>query len=452
MKNNFILGTVFCILVAIAYYYEEMEKPINDKIIQLEQGHIIGDKTKITELKTNHFHLIKKKNEWMLKDSLWKVDQLKVISFIEALSALRITGSMAASERLKWDISEEVNLRIHGKVEKITLLGVSKVTGSLYFSRSQNTGIISIVQDEKAYEDIYQNDLDLGLRKYARLIKVFKQGAESFLDLNLLNAMGLNKILYVKVENTRQRPFELHIKDKQTKPNILNPLKTKNLLNRFTELMSIKRIVRIIGKGKNILTDKRSVVLVEGDSTERIVEYYLGLNGRYGHYLKIQGMDSLYEVELYDKNIFTVGIEDFWEKKFVHNNSIDFQQLKKLDFEIKYKNEYYPFYVNNFQQFKIMSDDDRIEFIDRTRMNFLFNLLFNLTEFKEAIYVENILDKTFLTNSLHIKMFDNLYIVKLKTQEIIVDDTKNQLRFYFTNKSGKVDTTFFEKIFTVKNK
>ena len=457
MKNNILLAVVFSVLVSIAYFTEEFYPKTQTAIKKEKQSQLI-DLTDVTEIKTKSFHLKKTNDSWQLEDQQWRVNPLVVDTYLKAISSLNITGSMVKSDRLTWDEDQQIEFKIKGKAQKLNLLGVSKVTGSMYLSRSLDSHLIYIVKDSSSFDEIYQSELDLVLRKYSRLKNIFNLEQESFLELNILKGLGIENLLEVSVENKRNRPYKISFAQKLTNPAIFSPLTYKNFEQALSSITRVKEIKRSIKKGRHLLTDKRSEVHFVTKEGIKIIDLFLGLNGQYGHYLKARDGDALYEVELSEDNLFFSHVQIFWSKNFHHN--ADFSKLKRIDFKLKKaQGENISFYVDDLKEFKVKSLNKKVNFIDTTRMNFLFNLLFNLVEFQEALFVESFQDiqqdthtgaKEKADNKFIVHLFGNQYTVELKDQEIIVDDFNHKLRYHYSNKTGLVKDGFFDKIFTVK--
>ena len=240
----------------------------------------------------------------------------------------------------------------------------------------------------------------------------------------------------------------------KTSPLAFNGIRYRNFFNRVIEGIEKIKIVNIINHGQNILSNPRSKLNLKGKE-ELNIKLYSGLNGKYGNYLKVDGRDDIIEIELMESNLFFLNVQDFWIKKIKFD--IDFKKINDFNFEISFdNNKYFDFKINDLETFKVIPTDDGVSFVSNTHMNFLFNLLFNLADFKQAHYIEELQGEALNINKgsfdLYIKIFGKFFTVKVQDDFILVGDYNDKVLFKFKYNRGQIGPGFFDKIFTVVKK
>ena len=85
-------------------------------------------------------------------------------------------------------------------------------------------------------------------------------------------------------------------------------------------------------------------------------------------------------------------------------------------------------------------------------MNFLFNLILNLADFNQALYVEQFNVSTDFEYKLKVTLLNKTLLLKILEESIVVIDMSDMLKFVFANKNAQVKPGFFDKIFTVQPK
>lgn len=450
MKVNFFLSLFLGILLIFTYFFEE-KKIFTSSTHHSGKVFNILNQQRIERIKLQQSEIERVEDDWIDLEHKWKIDNQKVHKFIEHLKQIEIYNEMAFDPKTKWDDALTLSLFFENEWHEITLLGVSKQTGAMYFKTSEFPESVFIGRFLGSSNDVYVDEIDQKIKKYLFLKKVFNTKNEVFFSSNFLISRDILKPLKVKVHNKRNKWFEVRIDKDQTIPVPYLGIEVKqtlDILNKLTEQIEVKSAIK---SGINILSDERSTVILEGQNKKITAHFYLGLNGKYGQFIKFDDDDSIYEVGLPSENIFMSNVQLFWNKKFKYG--IDFTKLKKLEFSLQnLKNEKIKFYVDDFETFKVKTSNKNVAFIDTVRMNFLFNLLLNLTEFKEAKFVQMINKKMGKEKGLIIELFKKHFKVMINMNAIYVDDTIKGIRYVFENKTQEIQKGFFDKIFTVKNK
>lgn len=449
MKTNLALLCVFLALLGVAYWTEQVQKKRPEYLAQLN-GESLVIEQKMTELETEQFHLKDVKGRWELTSTDWPVSQNTVEDYLKVLGQVKVFNEMPIQDDHHWENPVRIKYKQGGRQFELELLGVSRVTGSMYFSHSNYPGKVLIGQFIGRTKDIYISDVDKNIKNYLYIKKLFRSEKEKFLELNFLKKMIKDKLLKIKVDNTRNRWFEVDFGKKQTLPIPYLGVQLKNLKKVIENLGTFKKVIKVHREGAMVLSDKRSEMTFYTSTETIVASLFLSLNGRYGNFFKVSGMKEVLEVELFDKNLPFSHVQMFWNKTFDYK--VDFTKMKRFDFKLTTpKHKEIAFYIDDLEKFEVKSENPLIAHIDKTRMNFLFNLVFNLTDFKQAKYIRPAFNGPHMYQ-LKIELFNKKLGISIMKDQVMVDDLSTELQFVFDLKTQQVQSGFFEKIFTVKSK
>ena len=448
MYKNISLFTILTILIGIAYYTEEIKKRDDSKSKSVKTL-AIKDFANITRLKLNDVSFVKINDQWRIKDSKRSLDHNYFKILLQILKNLTIHKKINDPENEIGYIGSsqsKFEYKIGNDVYKYILGDVSQITGNFYLKINND---IFISSDKSIYDSPYRNQLDLKLRKYVRFKKLLNSDRLDYLDKKLLYDLDYNKIVKVKVDNKLNRWFSLDLLNNSTYPKAYKKIKVKKLLTKLTGLLNQLIVSKIIENQKDLLSNELSRIELFLDNNKKIVlKLYSSLNGRFSRYVQINDSDKIYEIEIKNPNIFLLNVQDFWNKKFVYD--VDLSSLDQMKFEVSTNNnEFYTFIIKDIKnEFKIESLTNKVQ-PNQTHMNVMFNLLFNLLEFKEANYVEPNIKIDNEMYNIKIKLLNKtLSIFKNKTLISVIDE-ETKVKYYFNYNTQVLDDDFFNRIFTV---
>jgi hypothetical protein len=457
MKKNLLLSLILSLLITFAYFSEEVLKG-ERKELQKSTSRLINTSFPITEIKTKQYHFVKSNGIWKEPTVAWGIDQevlnevVNIFQQIGKFSTIKKTGN---GEYFS-ENTTQFDLLVNGNWKRYVLGNVSKITGSFYVKDLDQEETVNICTDDSLLQVIHKTPVDLNLKKYLRLKNIINSKVNKFFDHNIFTGLNINldKLKTVTIDNKTNRWFNLDIQEKVTNPTAPINIRYRNFFNRMIESIEKIKIIKIIGQGQNVLTNPRGTIKFDGEK-ESSLKLYSGLNGKYGQYLKVKGRNDIIEMKLEDSSLFFLNIQDFWIKKIKYE--VDFKSLKNFDFQMSTNgNRYYQFRVNDLETFKVTTLDKKVSFISNTHINFLFNLLLNLADFKEAHHIEVIHPSEKANKGekidLHIKLFKKHFSVGIEEDFITVRDYNSMVLYKFKYNQTQVDPSFFDKIFTVVKK
>jgi hypothetical protein len=452
MRANLILTTILAFLLSIAYYSEEVvKKEVEHKRILANR--LIPQEFPIAELRTKNFHIVKLDGRWSSPVTDWSLDQSIITSLLDVFSKIYISSLIETTKKKEFigEESSSFEVKINGKWQKYILGRVSKASGAFYVQREGEEKIY-ICYDDSFLDEIHKNQVDLDFKKYLRLKGLLDITINPLLNQDILGVLGMKSLKRVRIDNKRNRWFELDFIKSTTEPKIYPEFKYLNLAKRFKQQFKSIKIKKVISNGKYVLTNLRSTIEIEDhESKKSMLKLFIGLNGKFGYFLKLDGHAGLLELDLSKKNIFFTSVQDFWNRKINYN--LKFSEQKNIHFKLgKSAKKFYSFYIDDIEKFEIKTKNKQVNFISKVHMNFLFNVVLNLIDFKQAKYVERLTKTNKETFDLHLKVFRKSLGIKLGKHLITVFDFESKIAYYFDYNTQQIKPGFFDKIFTVVNK
>lgn len=451
MRKNLGLVLLLAALLGITYYTEEVSKAKNN--IELGDTHkVFKTLSKFIEIK------LPKVTAAFDKEKKWQILNLDYPGSKEAIDSV-ILILKGLSHNTVINVTDDSEYfqegRIHFSIRtdkntfKLTLGDVSSVTGSFYFKVNDT---LYSGQDQSHFSDTYTNDLDLKIKRYLRLKKLLDLKPEDIIEKSLFRHVNLKSINFAKIDNKRNRWFQLDFANKKTVPLPYKKVKKKDLKKYFSFYLKQVFIKKIITGNKNVFTNLVSVVDFGGPQISTNIKLFAGLNGNYGKFLRVSGDDRVYEIEDKGSGIFYGNVQDYWWKTFPID--IDFKNIDRFQYEISLNhNDYKKFLITDIQKFKIEILSKDVLSVNQNMMNFVFNLLLNLVDFKESSFITpvNIGEELAISKeSISVKLFGGIYNIHIKKGEIIVLDITNSLKHTFKYNTGQFKADTLQRIFTVK--
>lgn len=454
MKNRY-LFVILISLFSLAYYLEEYRPKQLEKLSQNNDSFVIIAKN-ITEINLPHNKLKKINLTWQHQTLNEKIDFRKIQKFIDIISTLKVVDKVSYKEEYFSKTNLEFSLVNMSQLQKFKFGNVSMISGKFYLQDLAKPNFVYICQSEAVLNDIFKNELELNLKKYIRLRKFIESDKFFFLDKKLFKDISLKEISKVRVDNKRNRFFDIDLIRGETNPSKFYGLKYKNISKELLVRLDQSQFSHFIDQDNIILSDLISELTINYQPQNKkgptVVRLYATLNGKFGRYVKFKDNKKIYVLKSLNNSIFVSNMQDFWLKK--HNLGTDISGLKNFSFSLSFDDKkFFNFRVKNTENFKVSSESKQIDNLKQFKFNFLFNLILNLTEFKEASYItelnskEDIVDKEIIIN-----IFDKKYMITIGTSMIEVVDLSLKLKYYYAYDNSIISKNFFADIFRIKTK
>lgn len=448
--KNLGLFLILCVLVGGTYYYEEVYQK-NEQQITKAQTQIFKSLDQVTSFKMKNFSL-EKKDKWMVKEINYPASSKLIKDYLYILSEISSLGELASANEADYFKTTSLDFSIvqSGSLQKYSLGDISPVSGNFYLKVHGSPSKIYLCEDRSKFSGAYKDKGDLGIKKYLRLKSILEGDRFLFMERQLFKDLEVDLIQSIEIKNRHNRPYVLDLKKNKTTPETFPKVKYKNIKEVVSYLMTNSLAIGIIEPGQNILTNKISTLkFTLSEGTEIDLSVYAGLNGQYGKYAKFKNQQTLFRLPDDEPMIFKLFVQDYWNKKFLIQPRI--KGIKSFEFYLSKKDQkFYPFVVDDVEKFNFRSLDSTVTSLNKNLLNFLFNLMFNLVDFKEADYIELLAQKS--ESELYLKIFEHKFGVSLEASRIRVIDYTSSLSYYFKYDTQAIKTTSLERIFTVKKK
>jgi hypothetical protein len=450
-KKNILLSILLTGLILISYFYEEVGKSNKEKVL-VEKNSLIKNFEHIDVIKLEKLKVLKLKNKWSLENEKRSLSSSRINEVLNIFSGLMIEGKIDKREELSnyFKFNKVKASFISGGVEQtITLGDVSEITGNFYILLNDKD--LYICSDQSLLDTPYKTQLDLKLRKYLRLKSTLSLIPFDLLNKRVLYNYDLTKLKKIKVDGRRNRWFELDLVKNITSPKPYKGIEPKKLLEYTVHLLNKFMIKKRMTINSKLLSDEMGVVNLFFDDEQIEMKLYASYNGVFGRYLHMSNSIEIYELETISKNVFYMNIQDFWNKTFIFNENM--QEIDSFGFELSSDNKIYnSFSISDAKEkFVIKSLSENVEFTE-FKINFMFNLIFNLVDFKEAKYIEENIDLQKEKSHLFLKLFNKTFSIYKNKNLITVVDHTLKIKYFFNYNSQPLGDSFFETIFTVGQK
>lgn len=454
MIKNTILLIIFSTLILFAYFWEQKgNKQIFLPTDELEKIFSFSA-NEVTEIQLNHNNVVlskQKKSKWSVDQVNFQADKQKIDYLLKTITGLVVVTQIDLSEhdRKEYFVQQNHAFKItaSGNTYDMYLGDISHVTGFFYLDVN---GQIYLTKDSNFYQGLYKNPTEAEFQKYLTFKNMLKMFPRDFIEDDFLPDFDVKKIDKFWVKRKSRVAFELNLKNNQTSPPIYAPLSYANILSKLTHLWSLVKIKTITKLNKNILSEPLSHIKISYGQKTLELTLYGKLNGQLGNFITTSEDHWIYAIKDEGKDLFFADIQDFWQKKFSYSNPI--HTYKNFVFELGHPDKLYRFQVKDVEKFEIEINDARVEKLNRANMNLLFNLILNLTDFKQATFVLDSLstfDNKALVFQMHI--FDKTFKIQFKKYHLIVQDVKLNLEYHFIHKNNAIMVDTLRDFFTLRS-
>ena len=443
MKKNLFLCLVFFSLVGIAYYLEEVKKP-NQRRQNENKRRILPEETELQRVILPNLELLKnERNQWIIKDQKRIADPDVVNKLITVLKGLVKIKELPLEKEGEFFDQQASRIIFNLPEQKLNIELGKFLVASGRFALKINDEIY-LCEDESLYQQIYQSEKEKQAKKYLFLRSMLLDSSWAYTERSFFKNKDLQNLKRVKVDNKRNRWFQLDIQKQTTTPAPFNDIKLKNLSALILEKLSRVRIKREIESTQNILTEFTSEILIEGQSDLR-VRLYQNLNGQYGKFLKKNDELKIVEIEDQGSEIFFGNVQNYWLKQFPLTRQTQGNSLK---FEVS-KNgvDYFAFNITALDKFSI--EPPKNLSINRQVVNLVFNILFNLLDFREADFISKMDGiSQDVRPELYVKVEGHIYAFIVDGHYLKVQDETTGLEYNFRNVNQFIKKGIFKDFYS----
>ncbi|MBD67019.1 MAG: hypothetical protein CME62_17590 [Halobacteriovoraceae bacterium] len=458
--KNLLLGLVLLALIGLAYYSEEIykkEKMSQEEYKKIQEISFFKDLAyKFNKVKTPNYILREKSPE------AWTVENLNYPASFQMVQELRqiFQGIMTAGviekksdEHFFQNTKLPFSLFVADKEYKFLLGDISQVSGRFYL-QNLNTPEreIYICYDNSRFDIAYKEEQDLNIKKYLRFRNILQGQEDLFIERSLFARHEIKNIEKIVIDSKRNRSFIIDVLNNQTQPTAPEGISYLPIAQKLLQISGEMRVKKVIKSDQVVLSHLSSTLTFYHDKKTTQLKLYKALNNQYGFYVKFDNADAVFELDENAARLFFYTPQDFWKKKILSQKTLS--GLNQLEFKLRYPgkdNQSYSFKVDDLKNFSVNAKSDKVSSIDNDKINLLFNILFNLTEFEQADYVLE--TKTPPQGEcIDVEMLNNSYSVCLEGNKTLVYDSKHHLQHLFNYSSKQIGVSTWQGIFTLSSK
>lgn len=453
-KKNLFLFFLLLILLSLTYYWEEVYKRKQVQDVQ-EKLALIVDIPEIQKIDFPNFTIQLEKDKWKLKGFPFNLSKEKVNLLFKFLDGMKISSKISTLEKKNEEYFSKNDLSFQVTSSKGSFnykIGrISPVSGRFFVQSSLLRDLVLVIENSSPIQSAYINEADKLNQNYDQLQSILKSNGSFLLEENLLtlNGVNLNNFTQVRIDGRHNRWFELNLKEQTTFPLPFKDIKVHPLQHHFKSIFSRMKVRNLNIFKQRVLSEKRGTITFKGEST-LVLEYFKSLNSEYGNFVRIKGEPHVYSVEFLDLNIFETNVQHFWRKRIDYHTK--FSDIKVLNFNLSLKTgKDIKCQIDDLDSFEVKTTDSRVENISKPHVNFLFNLILNLTDFVEAKYIMLIEEEKPLADyDIAIELLDKTLGIKIDPNHIIVYDKSNELEYFYDYDKVQIKEDFFDQLIELK--
>ncbi len=430
MKVN---GLLFLILVGLIFFtYQFEEKEFKKKLIPTDRVYPFKN-TIFNKIKLHNLEL-EKNNDWVIMPHKFNTNQA-VYELISAFKSL-------SCEKVKVMTQSSMNFEING--EKYSLGNISPISGEFYLQTPTER---LICLHEGKTQKVYKDQKESYIYKYEMLKGMITADQAYFINRNIVDESFRTQLASVKIDNVRNRWFTLDFVRKAMHPIAPSEIELKDLKKVFQGFLDQVQVHNIFtAENENDLQKKQANLTFNQKINW---DLFYEFKNRQGLFIKKENDPFVYEISSGGQKVFFLNVQDFWKKK-IFKNMAPFLTSKDIKLDIKVKNKSYQFILKDFKSFKVVNKSKSIQSLNQNYFNFLFNLIFNLSSFSEASYIDH----------NEIKESDKMIELNILGKTLFLTQTRNIIKiywfeaglsFYFLNNVDIPLEKVITNLFTVKN-
>lgn len=355
MKKNLFLFSILIGLVVFVYYFEELGG-IKTAQREKESKQIFNHKSfgALVSFETPSAILINRGDHFVTSKSQFKVDPKKAKKLFEILGGIEIERNITNKAKSGDSLLDrkfffpKTSLKfkfIFKKGEIEYLIGNKiEVSRSFYVEiiKKDQAGLVVkkwvVAKDSTLDEGIYnKKDFHKNDQKYNRIKSLGYLEESFYYDTRIFEHSDLI-ITNVKVQNKRNKKFELNVDGKKTNPEVVKGLKSNVQFfdTFFKNLGELKGDSVLINLERDQLHKKVSEITLRTKNSS--APYILSLFKEYknveGYYLIKKGESWVYKLNKKSASIFFSNVQDFWDKRLINKNSIFGKSTKGSEFKL----------------------------------------------------------------------------------------------------------------------
>ncbi len=449
MKRNLLYFLILLILLSVTYYSEEIYKP-KGELDRKQATRLFSNPETIAKISLGKTEIVKDMLSWTVRPIFLERDEDELKDFLNIIEHISVVSSFE-----KKDISayhRRMNLKFTVKednIDRTFFLGdISESTGAFYISETiNNKKIVHICYDESLMQDIHKNQLDLDFKKYVRLQEFIELKNLKLQNKSLSQFFNLDDIGTIHIDNKRNKNFTLNLTGNVTTPLPPKGIMPYELSSAFLTYLENVSITEVYPSGQYLLDNPTAEINFKVKGNQVTLKLYASLNGEFGRYLKFSNKDFILKVNLKSPNVFFSNMQDYWDKRHLISKE-KVKSDQRLKFSLSRNSKRYEFYVDDFDKFIVEFDKTKVLGVSQTHFNMLFNLLFNLVDYKSAKYIVPAQKESL--EGIMIELLGESYQVHFDQGLLRVFERSSQVAYYYDYNTQLIDDGFFSNIFTVK--
>lgn len=454
MKKNIILTVIFFFLVGVGWLIDSGTLTTSEESTEAQSLFKIN-KSDFVSFKLPKSKIVASELGPMVEVLNSPVDPVAFDKLFKNLNSLVVVKELVDSKNSEEFFTHQslmVELETKKGQLKFRLGDVSGLTGSFYLQTFEGGNEkLFVVKNNSVLNGYYKSKLEADLKKYLELKDLLSATAFELIDKRLLSSLDISRVQKIKVDNRRNRWFEIDLEQGGTTPAPPKSVSFDFSKEKIYELLLGIKFKKFEALRNSVLEDSLSTVDIKINDEVLTLKLYGLLNNEKGLFVSKSDRPETVFTLSDGQDFFFDNVQSFWDKKLIlpTEKILNLEKLNfKLGLNLRQMVDFYAYDIQN--SFKISPKDQKVTIQDLSYFNLLFNMVFANGVFNQADMV-NKLDAKELQQiqsnkkALKLEFLDKSLLFLKENDTLTMIDIINGVEFKYLGNVGLKD--FREDLF-----
>lgn len=454
MKKNIILSLIFFSLVGVGWLIDSGTLSTSEEAAQAQSLFILN-KSDLVSLKLPKSKIVESELGPIVEGLNSPVDPVAFDRLFKNLNSLVVIKELENSKNSDEFFTHQslmVELETKSSKLKFRLGDVSGLTGSFYLQTFEDgTEKLFVVKNSSVLDGYYKSKLEADLKKYLELKDLLSATAFELIDKRLFSSLDISNVKRIKVDNRRNRWFEIDLEKVGTTPAPPKSVSVDFSKEKIFELLFGIKFQKFEALNNSVLENLLSTMDVKLNDEVLTLKLYGLFNNVKGLFVTKSNQPETVFTISDGHDFFFENVQSFWDKKLIlpTEKILEYEKLNfKLGFVSKKMIDFYAYDIQN--SFKISPRDKKVTIKDLSYFNLLFNMVFANGVFNQADIISKLDSKELQQvqnnkKALKMEFLDKSLLFLKESDTLTMVDIINGVEFKYLGNGGLKD--FKEDLF-----
>ena len=336
MKKNIILTVIFFFLVGVGWLIDSGTLTTSEESTEAQSLFKIN-KSDFVSFKLPKSKIVASELGPMVEVLNSPVDPVAFDKLFKNLNSLVVVKELVDSKNSEEFFTHQslmVELETKKGQLKFRLGDVSGLTGSFYLQTFEGGNEkLFVVKNNSVLNGYYKSKLEADLKKYLELKDLLSATAFELIDKRLLSSLDISRVQKIKVDNRRNRWFEIDLEQGGTTPAPPKSVSFDFSKEKIYELLLGIKFKKFEALRNSVLEDSLSTVDIKINDEVLTLKLYGLLNNEKGLFVSKSYRPETVFTLSDGQDFFFDNVQSFWDKKLILPTE-KILNLEKLNFKL----------------------------------------------------------------------------------------------------------------------